>query len=283
MEVAYAPVLDPPPARGRWPGDWLTGVSDDGMLRAGNIRAMRTRGGAVATYTSQNARALPAYTVVESSRYLRIPLRTVQNWAFGSSYPTAVGRRHAARLIEPAEPERHLLSFDNLLELHVLGGLRRDHKLKMPAIRSALNYLRREYRSDRPLLDEEMFTHEGSVLIEKYGRLVNASQEGQLAMHREMGIHLQRIERDEHGMILRLYPFTRRRSDSTGLLDQPQLVAIDPMVAFGRPVITGSRVPTAEVADRYLAGDSVSALAEDYGRSPEEIEEAIRCELVPAA
>jgi uncharacterized protein (DUF433 family) len=33
------------------------------------------------------------------------------------------------------------------------------------------------------------------------------------------------------------------------------------------------------IADRYKAGESMQALAEDYERPPHDIEEAIRCEL----
>ena len=230
-------------------------------------------------YREVSARELPAYTVMESARYLRIPHRTLQNWAFGSSYLTTSGRRIARPLIEPADPGRHLFSFVNLLELHVLNGLRREHQLKMPAIRSAVDFLRREYESTHPLIDEEMFAHSGSLLVEKYGQLVNASRQGQLAMHRVLGLHLERIERDENKIAVRLFPFTRKKMDADALVDQPRVIAIDPDVAFGRPVIAGSRVATAEVAQRYLGGDSISGLAEDYGRAPVEIEEAIRCEL----
>ncbi len=54
---------------------------------------------------------------------------------------------------------------------------------------------------------------------------------------------------------------------------------MDPAVAFGRAVIAGSRVSTAEVADRYKAGDSIADLVQDHARTWAEIEEAIRCEL----
>ena len=47
---------------------------------------------------------------------------------------------------------------------------------------------------------------------------------------------------------------------------------------FGKPVITGSRVPTGEIAGRFYAGDSYETLVDEYGRSPEEIQEAIRYE-----
>ena len=93
--------------------------------------------------------------------------------------------------------------------------------------------------------------------------------------------HLKRIERDEHGVAIRLFPFTRRR-DEAAAPDAPRIISIDPAVAFGRPVIAGSRVPTAEVAERFKAGESPRELAEDFGRKEEEILEAIRCELEAA-
>jgi uncharacterized protein (DUF433 family) len=60
-------------------------------------------------------------------------------------------------------------------------------------------------------------------------------------------------------------------------------VSIDPRVAFGRPVISGTRIPTSDVADRFNAGESPADLAFDYGRSQDEILEAIRCEQAKAA
>jgi uncharacterized protein (DUF433 family) len=58
---------------------------------------------------------------------------------------------------------------------------------------------------------------------------------------------------------------------------------IDPRIAFGRPVLVGTGIPTAVVAERYKAGESVDDLAGDYGRDRLEIEEALRCELDVAA
>ncbi len=54
---------------------------------------------------------------------------------------------------------------------------------------------------------------------------------------------------------------------------------IDPRVQYGRPVLAGSGIPTAVIAERYKAGESIDALAADYGRDTGDIEEAIRCEL----
>ena len=62
-------------------------------------------------------------------------------------------------------------------------------------------------------------------------------------------------------------------------LHEPRVVVIDPHISYGRPVLVGTGIPTAVVAERYKAGESIDELAEDYSRSRKEIEEAIRCEL----
>jgi len=87
--------------------------------------------------------------------------------------------------------------------------------------------------------------------------------------------HLRRIERDTQGIPVRLYLFTRKDR----IRDQPSPVVVDPQIAFGRPVLTGRSVPTAVLADRFKAGDTLVQLAEDYDTSPQNIEEALRCEL----
>jgi uncharacterized protein (DUF433 family) len=41
----------------------------------------------------------------------------------------------------------------------------------------------------------------------------------------------------------------------------------------------GTGIPTAVVAERYKAGETIDELAQDYGYQRLGIEEAIRCEL----
>ena len=101
---------------------------------------------------------------------------------------------------------------------------------------------------------------------------------GQTAMREVMEHFLERIEYDEAGLAARIYLFTRK-----GDPDEPRVVLIDPRIAFGRPVLSGTNIPTATIAERYKAGDSIGELAGDYGRPELEIQEAIRCELRLAA
>ena len=68
-------------------------------------------------------------------------------------------------------------------------------------------------------------------------------------------------------------------ADAEALADEPRAIAMDPYVSFGRPMLVGTGIPTAIVAERYKAGESIQELAYDYDLLPSLIEEAIRCEL----
>lgn len=170
------------------------------------------------------------------------------------------------------------MSFVNLLELHVLSAIRREHKVNMRKIRQAIDELERQFSSAHPLVDQEMLTDGTDIFVESIGQLVNLNQHGQYAMREVLSAYFKRIERDSAGLAIRFYPFTRRLGEDT-----PRIIAIDPRVAFGRPVIAGTRVPTAEVAERFKAGDSIEELVQEYGASASQIHEAIRCELPIAA
>ncbi len=228
-------------------------------------------------YGGRDPRTVPVYSTIEAAHYLRIPHATISSWIYGRWYETARGSRRTTPLV-PTDKGQSMLSFVNLLELHVLGAIRRDHHVDMRRVRTALEYLKEEFHVAHPLADEVMDTDGKSLFVQKYGQLINASQSGQGAMAEILSAHLKRIERNEHGLAIRLYPFTRKH-----VVDAPRLVAMDPLVAYGRPVLVGSRITTADIADRFKAGESPADLAADYGRPPEEIWEAIRCELEPAA
>lgn len=116
-----------------------------------------------------------------------------------------------------------------------------------------------------------------SLFIERFGQLVNLSQQGQLAVRELLEAHLARIDHDAEGLAQRLFPFSRGDS-----LTVPRIVVLDPRIAFGRPAIHGTSVRTQVVAHRLKAGESVQDLAEDYSVEVGQIEEAIRYELAIA-
>lgn len=188
----------------------------------------------------------------------------------GREYPTTSGPRTFEPVILVADPAERLLSFRNLVEVHVLSAIRRKHQVRLQEVRGAVEYLRKHFQSQHPLADQEMKTDGINLFIEQYGKLVNVSREGQLAMREVLSDHLDRIERDPKGIAIRLYPFSGRPERRT--------VAIDPRVKYGRPCIIGTGIPTDIIAGRFTSGDSIKEIADDYGRPSEDIEEAIRFE-----
>jgi uncharacterized protein (DUF433 family) len=88
---------------------------------------------------------------------------------------------------------------------------------------------------------------------------------------------LRRLERvDVHaGVPMRLYPFSREPAD-----DSPRLIELNPQIRFGHPTVVGRGVPTDVMVERFRAGDSSAELADDYGISTSEVEEAIRYETL---
>ncbi len=221
---------------------------------------------------------IPAYSVSEAGQHLELPRSTIASWALGRNYPTSAGTGRFRPIIRLADAAEHLLSFRNLVEIHVLSALRRIHQVRLPAVRKAVDYLRRHLRSDHPLSDEQMLTDGKDLFIEQYQKLVNVSQQGQLEMKEIVAAYLQRIERDPHGLPIRLYPFTTNQ-----LQNAPKAIVIDPRVQFGRPCIAKRGVPTAVIVSQHKAGDSIRVLAEDFGCSSSDIEEALRYEYRGAA
>ena len=216
----------------------------------------------------------PAYSLTEASRYLLIPPATLRSWVAGRRYPTDSGPKFFRPIIQLPGDLRAGLSFVNLVEAHVLDAIRRHHQVPLHKIRYAIDYLRKHFSSEHPLAEQRFETDGLDLFIDRFGQLINVTQSGQIALREVLKAHLHRVEHDSAGIAVRLYPFTRKRD-----LREPKVVVIDPHISYGRPILVGTGIPTAVVAERYKAGESVDELAEDYGRSRNEIEEAIRCEL----
>ena len=225
-----------------------------------------------------DTRQLPAYGLSEAAHYLHIPVATLRSWVHGRPYPTTAGKKYFKRLIDLPEPKFGALSFMNLVEAHVLNAIRRNYRIALPKVRGALDYVRKQFGWKHPLAEQKFETHGVNLFVSRFEKLISASESGQLAIREVIKAHLRRIEHDTFGLAARLYPFTRENG-----LDQPRFIVIDPLVSFGRPIIDGTGVTTTVLAERYKAGDSMDALAEEYGCKRPQIEEAVRCELALAA
>ncbi len=73
---------------------------------------------------------MPAYRVPEAAHYLGLPETTVRYWS--------AARDSYESLITAAAEDTLVLSFFNLVELHLLAAIRRKHAVSMPNVRRAI-------------------------------------------------------------------------------------------------------------------------------------------------
>lgn len=169
-----------------------------------------------------------------------------------------------------ADRDQKLLSFVNLIEAHVLRGLRTKHEFTMHHVKKALRELGRHEPPSHPLAFEDFLTDEADLFVERFGKLINLNRAGQIAMTETFIAHLRRIDRAGTDGPVRFFPFIRSED-----VEGSRTVSISPGVVYGRPVIAGTRITTAEIASRVNAGETVGKVAEDFDLTPREITDAI--------
>ena len=206
----------------------------------------------------------PAYGLSETAIYLKVPYNTLRYWL------TGFGKQ--APIIEPATSGPIRLSFSNLLECHALAGMRKIYNLKLPKVRTAVRKVSEQFPQPHPLVNEVFLTDRKDLFIERMGKIIKVSQgHDQLNLDFYL-MYLERVETDSKGLF-RFFPFVVEPRSS-----EPKIIEINPMIGFGKPVIAGTGISTAIIASRFNARESMTALAEEYGCTPEQIEEAIRWE-----
>lgn len=232
---------------------------------------------------------VPLYTPWDVARYLRLPLWAVlhqglwhhpeelfhiylhrfhDRWAFDDDLPGRGG---------PWGPER--LSFRDLAGLFVRAGA---VQALNEWTRSGSDSWQEFFDAVRRRLEEAgrnpVVFGDGPVgeLADRVAKAFTRLSDTQLALVRKwIARRLERVEVVD-GAAVRLYPFSRDPAENS-----PRLIVLDPLVRFGRPCVADRGVPTDALFERHQAGDSVAELADDYGLTAEEVEEALRFETAP--
>ena len=218
-------------------------------------------------YGGQDPRDLPAYTVPDVAKAAGIGADTLRRWLKpAAGFPA---------LIRPADPDGNVLSYTNLVEAHVLAGIRKDDQVPMRNVRIALFTLKRMSHSEHPLAQESFETNGMDLLLDICGELVNLSQWGQGTMRDALTARLKRVRYARDGSSVYVFPTYKSES-----VDRPHLVRIDPLVSFGRATINGTGIPTWMIASLHKGGDSAESIALAYDRPQEEIEAALSYERV---
>lgn len=240
-------------------------------------------------------REIPLYGFAETSRILKINSQTLSSWVRGRNYKLDDGtKKWWSPVIELPDPEKPLLSFYNLVEIHVLSGIRRIYNIQFRKVRNALEYLEEQAKKEHseigkhPLATQDFWTDRFDLFVKSsIGDYVCASLHGQQVIQEVVNQYLHRIERDDLDFSpFRLYPFisevkfnTKNSENSLRDLEaQPKNIVVDPLVSFGRPTLAGTGIPTNVIAGRFRAGENEKALAKDYGIEETQIKEALNYE-----
>jgi uncharacterized protein (DUF433 family) len=248
------------------------------------VLPFRMRAKEFAMAVRQDTRERPVYSIPEAAGYLRIPINTLYNWTLGRP-------KRGGGIYEPVlqfiDQRTNRLSFYDLVEAHILRAAV-DRKVPLQQLRKGLAFLREKHPlNPRPLLTYNFLTDGKYLLVagmlgprsKDREALVNASVHGQLVMRPVINPALQKLLTgfDEYfSLVLR---DKRTRLPSTLFpKDGGNVVSITSGVFSGRPVIEGTRIPTAVIAQRHGAGEDIKALARDYRISKEKIEAAIQYE-----
>ena len=127
-------------------------------------------------------RELPLYSITQAARFLKIPTRTLRDWTMG-----LLSRKSGARaaishpIIKLPQNDPPYLPFMNLVEAHVMKGIRRIEKVPFYKVRKALEYIENQFPSTHPLADNHFQTDGIDLLVEKLGQLVAVSKGGQMS------------------------------------------------------------------------------------------------------
>jgi uncharacterized protein (DUF433 family) len=234
-------------------------------------------GGTPDLYGGRDPRDLPAYPLDLAARFLLLPKSTLKAWVFGATWkPKGQPVRTFQPLIDPPDRSRRMLSFVNLVEAHVLKSVRRKHFVQMGRVRNAIEHLKERFGTQNPLADIDLLAGGGDLFLD-YGQLLNLSMGKQVAMD-FLRVYLSRIDREpDIARAIKLFPFVVPpvRIGKRIIQQDSKIIAIDPYVSYGRPIIDGTGIPTEEIADRFWGGDTMAEIAEDFGRTQTEIEFAL--------
>lgn len=222
-------------------------------------------------------RELALYSPADAACYLGIHPKTLGTWVHGRSYQTVGGEAFFAPAIEMADPENGLLSFFNLAELHVLAATRYDHHVGFPAIRAAMETIRKKYPGiQHPLISHDFKTNGYHLFAQTVEETENLSKPAQLNFKTIIDHFLRNVVEDEHALIKKIFPIIQGQPDD-------RVISITYGISSSQPVIDGIGIPAWLIRDRYKGGETVESMADDFDIPVAKIKRAIEYFERPAA
>lgn len=205
--------------------------------------------------TPDEIKTTPAYSLAEAARYIGAGPSTVHNWFRGKN-----------AILHPASKGR--ISFLDLVQAHVLQIVRKGYHINMKKVRIAAETLKNLRGSLDFLAHRDFYVDDRHLFIMLDEQLISLSEGGQRVNQEIIKEGLRQIDYGADGFTDRFYP------KAHGSVQKD--FAISPLVNYGRLHIARLGIGAEAIRTRFVAGESISDIAADYGAQFSEIEEAIR-------
>lgn len=164
------------------------------------------------------------------------------------------------------------MPFIGFAEAYVLSAFRRAG-VPMQRIRPAVEKLSSSIGVDHALASRRLYT-DGAEVLYDYVASEESEELGGLAVVRTgqrqfaeiVRDYLKRITYGGDGWAARLRLPTYQRAE----------VIVDPRRAFGMPFVVHGGARVEDLVDRFVAGDTLADIAEDFGVPEPEVEDVVR-------
>lgn len=206
-----------------------------------------------------------AFTLREAAAYLGLPNSTLQNWARpnGGAVPVIT--------CFPARGKEATVPFIGFAEAYVLSAFRRAG-VPMQRIRPAVEVLSSGIGVDHALASRRLYTDGAEVLYDASSergeelRDLTVVRTGQRQFAEVVRNYLKRITYGDDGWAARVRLPAYQRAE----------VIVDPRQAFGMPLVVHGGARVEDLVDRFVAGDTLADIAEDFGVPEPEVEDVVR-------
>lgn len=220
------------------------------------------------------------YGIGEAASYLAIPPSTLTTWAYGYQRRRGSGSSVRAEpvitAVRPADRNGPAVPFIGLAEAYALAAFR-NAGVPMQRIRPAIDVLGRELGLEYALASQRLYT-DGAEVLYDYAKHAGDTPEGEFAGELVVVRNNQRVFSEVVDLYLKRIDFAA--DGYARLIRLPQYrvakVTVDPDHAFGRPRFTNGGASVDDVIDLFRAGELVDTVAEEFGLSRVEVEDAIR-------
>jgi uncharacterized protein (DUF433 family) len=217
--------------------------------------------------------ARPIFTLREAAGYLAMPTSTLHAWArpAGGGAPLITSR--------PAHGGQATVPFIGFAEAYVLSAFRRAG-VPMQRIRPAVDALAGGIGVDHALASKRLYT-DGAEVLYDYAihdgdedlRGLTVVRTGQRQFAEVVKDYLKRITYGNDGWASKVRLPAYERAE----------VVVDPRRAFGLPLVVHGGARVEDLVDRFVGGDTLADIADDFGVPEEEVEDVIRVAARAAA